>query len=340
MARIFIDGFESGSMDLWDQNYVLSGSKSVVTTPVIVNTYCLSIPSGSGYLKKYLPGDPEYYLAYKFRFHAFPVHWSVMGGFWDVSDIYQVSWGISNAGQVKVYKGQFGYGTLLASGPNLTYDKNYLIEIHVVVSQTVGVFQMKVDSILVIDLSAIDTMGSVGVANINYLAIGSADYASTVTTVSFGQYIDDVIVDDAAWVGNTKIQAIWPTGVGNSSQWTPLAGSNYANVDEIPYSDADYISTNTVNMVDTYVYSDLLDTPSAILCVQPQARIILEGTPTPLNLSVVTRISGSDYVSSVYLPPTTNYQSRYHNWPLSPATTAQWGVAEVNNAEFGIKSIT
>jgi len=59
------------------------------------------------------------------------------------------------------------------------------------------------------------------------------------------------------------------------------AGANWDCVEEIPYSDADYVSTNVTGKTDLYEVTDLVGSIHSVKCVQVAARSIKEGSPTP-----------------------------------------------------------
>jgi len=52
--------------------------------------------------------------------------------------------------------------------------------------------------------------------------------------------IDNLIVDNAGWIGQTRIQGLAVSGAGTTTQFDPSTGSNYECVNEVPYSDTDY----------------------------------------------------------------------------------------------------
>jgi len=54
------------------------------------------------------------------------------------------------------------------------------------------------------------------------------------------------------------------------------------------------------------------------------------------QLAGVTRVAGADYVSAPQSPGTTYNVARFQ-FPLNPATSAPWTVADYDAAEFGYK---
>jgi hypothetical protein len=150
-------------------------------------------------------------------------------------------------------------------------------------------------------------------------------------------YYDNIIVDDANWIGNTRIQAIQVNGPGAFSQFTPSAGANWQNVDEIPYSETDYNETTDGGKLDTFVHGALTGTPANIKAVQVQARGKLIGNPTTTNLQLAVGTGGSLYYSGNQAL-VVNSKSVSGLWEVNPATGQPWTVADVNAAEIGYRS--
>jgi len=219
-------------------------------------------------------------------------------------------------------------GTTANSFPDAT---TYFIEVRFKSHNVSGVFQLKINGILVIDFSGNTSGVTLPITSFKLGDHGVGNgYASC--------YVDNIIVDNAAWPGNTKIQALVPIGAGNSTQWTPSAGANDECVDEIPGSETDYIFTNTADHLDLYAAGDLAGDVGAINCVQVQALTRFEGSPTPTNLQLAVRTNSTDYVSDDKPVPSSSVQL-YNIWETNPDTEAAWAEAEVNALEIGVKAV-
>src|SRR3990172_7953604 len=138
---------------------------------------------------------------------------------------------------------------------------------------------------------------------------------------TFTQYYDDIVFDDAAYPGNTKIAGLIPNGAGFSSQWDPSAGLNYQCVDELPPSDADFVSTNVVNEVDTYALSDLPSEAATIKCVQVHCRARKEGSATPQNINLAVRTTGGDAYSADQALES-SFKPHINHWENNPGTSS------------------
>lgn len=323
MARVFIDGFEAGDLKLWD---AAPGTSVVAAVSGMDGSYCLYISASGEYVKKTIPSNDEYYVAFLYR--PVDVTWSK-----DICCFYNGTTllgslrrnGTTNV--LEIYRGV----TLVETGTISNFiNTTYLIEVcYKPAENPNGVFQVKVNGVLDIDFSGDTTDGPIA---IDGFQLGLDAWTS------YGYY-DNIVIDDATWPGNTKIQAIVPTGAGASTQWAPSAGSNYACVDEVPASETDYVSTNTAGHLDTYAAGDLTGDIENIKCVQVQALAVKEGAPTPLNLELAVKSGATTYLSADQAVPATTSQALSALWELDPATAAPWEIAAVNALEIGEKAV-
>ena len=321
MSRIFIDGFESGSFDLWD---------TIVGTPSVQDTsglnmdgaYCAYL--GMARVDKDITADDEMYFAFLYS----PDTSNARG----VLSLYKDSTLMLDLRKdeattpLKAYRGS----TLLATGTQtFVLDTTYLIEVHVKIADSGGRFEVKVDSVSDIDFTGDTKEGENTQFNKVKIGYGSVVYA-------YARY-DNFIMDDANWIGSTKIQAIKPSGAGNSTGWTPSAGSNWDCVEEIPKNDADYVSINSNDITDTYAAANMAGNIGTVKCVQVQSRAKYDGSPIPTNLKLVVRSGGADYLSGNKAVPASE-KSLWHLWENNPADSLAWEEADVNAMEIGVKS--
>lgn len=332
MARIFIDGFESGNLGCWT---ITAGTPAVVSTSGLDldGNYCLSMPWQQYCVAYFLPSAiSEFYFAIRLR--CFQSQLLNVWGVYDTSTL--VACLAVNCG-TGVFTVRNGNNDILASsvGSLVSLNITFLIESYFKLADSGGRFVIKLNGVIIIDFTGDTKYGSY--TTFNVFKMGYTDGS----TGSTGQYVDNVILDNADWIGETSIQAIAPDGAGNSAQWTTSVSTpNWQCVDEIPVSDVDYVYTNTVNYVDTYTLGSLVGSISSIKCVQAQVRIQKEGSATPQNLGLVLRTNSTDYVSSDQLV-TTTLKGLSALWQTNPSSTGVlWDVTAVNALEVGIKSKT
>ena len=194
-----------------------------------------------------------------------------------------------------------------------------------------GIVTVKVNGVIVLNQTGFRSLGSD--YNIDTFHMNLSNYNE------FGY--DDVICVRDAWPGNVRIQKGIPDGSGDDTTWDPSAGSNFDCINEIPYSDTDFVSTNVNDEVDTYTMSDLVEGTNpidSILAVQVSARSKLEGAPTPQDLQVAVK-SGSTYgYSASHQVQSDTYDWFSNVWNVNPATSAAFTPAEINSLKIGIKA--
>jgi hypothetical protein len=326
MARVFIDGFEAGDLKLWTAYAFAGGGGLSAPVQGMDGNYCCLVRFNSDYLKKVVAPASEYYCAFRYR----PINVVYdsnktilfMSGGTTLGSLHR------SGGPMVAYRGNASV-ELARSTTSLNIDTTHLIEIRYKPHATAGIFQVKIDGVLEIDYYGNTTAGGETFDTFNFWTTSGYNVLG---------YIDNFIVDNSKWPGNTSIQAIKPVGAGNFTLWTPSAGDNYACVDEVPASESDFIATNTLNHLDLYAAGDLVGTIGSVKCVQLQALAIAEGSPTPEHLQLAVRSNGADYFGdSKAVPSVVTGMSSL--WEANPATAAPWLEAEVNAMEIGVKAV-
>lgn len=152
-------------------------------------------------------------------------------------------------------------------------------------------------------------------------------------------YYQDLYICDASgstnnsWLGDIRVQAIRPSGAGNYSQFTPLSGSNYENVDDTDIDgDTSYVSGTTVGVRDTYTMEDI-SSSRQIFAVASNI-VAQKATAGASFLKPTLRISSTDYEKPA-LGFGVGYTSQQTIWETSPATASEFTASEVNALESG-----
>ena len=334
MARVFIDGFEAGDLKLWDVFGATIASGSLMN-----GVYCLNCNTTNFYYaQKTIPAAAEYYLA--FRYLAMSANYSdcVCSFYNGTTQLGKIRRNVIT-GVLTFYRGT-GAGTAIATGViPVPLSAPTLIEVRYKPHDTAGVVQVKINGVLDsgLDFSVAPKDTTDGATTIDGIRFGSdsTNYPSC--------YFDNIVIDNAAWPGDTQIQVILVTGAGAvAAQWTPVstpASLNFECVDERPASEADYVSTNTIGRLDLYAAGNLVGSIESIKCVQVQALAVKEGAPTPLNLRLAIKSGGTEYESGDNAVPATTSKAFQKVWEIDPKTTGAWIPAGVNALEIGMKAV-
>jgi hypothetical protein len=334
MARLWWDGFEYGSDTPLAQIYPSAGM--TVEVAPYSGSYCVKGTTGVSLTRTLTSAKAELYV----KFHFVPasvVITSAVVGFYKGSTC--IGWLRQVNRDLELYCGT-GTGTLLGTAVNallVTAGSWNLIEVRWKVGNDPdGIAQVRVNEALVIDEPHGDTQPGAD-ANMDGVRLGTAGGTNNYNNAKW----DDFIIDDANWVGNKRVAKISPTGAGTTTQWDPSTGANWSCVDEVPYSDTDFISTNVSDEIDTYACSDLPVTATAAKGLMIVARVVEEGTATPQNVQLAVRSDGTNYFGASQAPPSGSAVFIYELWPDDPAEVAgtDWTVARVNAVEIGIKAV-
>lgn len=326
MARIFLDGFEGGDLSQFGAN---SGAAIVSTSGLNMDgNYCLDLVTEAyAYLLLPTPEDDEIYMSFLYR----PL--SAKGSTWGsaIMSLYSGATLVARIlkpagfGNISAYAGE----TLLSTTARaFTGGTTFLVEWYYKIADSGGRCVVKVDGIIWMDFT-----GDTNVAaptTFNSLQVGTDSLSDA------DAHYDNIILDDANWIGKRNIASNIANGAGATTQLTPSTGANYSCVDEVPPSATDYVSGNTNDLVDTYSVAAIPGTVAYITAFQVQANVVKTGTPTPQNVQLALRSGGTNYFSTSKAVPTTAAIVA-GIWELDPATSAAFVVGATR--EIGVKLV-
>jgi len=353
MARLWWDGFEYGWYNGFtvmqflypnsSLNYSTTYGATPMTTPVYTGSYSFRITTSTYYPTNYLcltlgAAKSELYIKVNLRPDSVSKTEPLIGLYKGTTCL---AWLRQVNRNLELYSGT-GTGTQLGSTAVNALSANgadwNLVELRLKVANSPdGYAQVRVSETLVIDASGVDTQPGAD-ADMDMIRIGASGGASL---SGDAWYIDDFIVDDANWVGNKRVYKVQITGVGaTGAVWdAEPAGTNWSRIDEIPYSNTDYIYTNTTDECDTYGCSNLPGTATSAKGLMVIIRAAEEGTATPQNVQIACLTEATLYYSDSYAPPSGSAGFYKYLWATNPETAADWTVAEINAVELGVKAV-
>ena len=331
MARVFIDGFESGNVNAWDE---VSGSfgSYIAAGYAFTGNFGAYFISSSYWVRKYFTARADMFVAMRVK----PLGAQKALIFFCEGNVTQGGIAVdATPYTIRCWKGHipFGAGAVATTTETYNYGEWILLEMYYKCDDSVGRWILKVNGIPTsVDFTG-DTRYGGATGLIDNIRIGTDAYSSWPPNA----HIDNIVFDTANWIGDTRIAGIKPSGAGNSTQWTPSAGSNWDCVDEAPESDADYVSITSMDQVDTYAADDLPAEAYAVKSVQVSARARKQSSVAPQNIALAVRTGGADYFGSDS-PLGFSYDGHTALWENNPGTASPWTPSEVNGAEIGIKS--
>lgn len=221
MTVLFGTGFELGA------NGVVTGDNSISSAEVHTGVYSLYLGYGGTMYAPISPAQNEIYVTM----------W-VFGGFdyinllLDSTTLVRLAYNVTS-GCWDAYRGT---STLIASGtkPIPGADVWYCIQFRVTIDDSSGIVETWIDGVADIDFTGDTKPGSDTTINQLFAHQNVGGYV----------YIDDITIATTQ-LGDIRYDALQPDG-DDTAEWAPSAGGdNYALVDEIPYSDADYLTSGS-----------------------------------------------------------------------------------------------
>ena len=266
--------------------------------------------------------------------------WSTGGNLIEIREgtTIHLAIGITVDGKLTV---KLGGSTVLATGASALAATNwYYVEFKAIIADgTGGSYDLRVDGVPELTASGIDTR--------NGGTTGQWDRIRIAGIVgSNGTYLDDFYVCDTSgaapyntFLGLVKIETLYPqtdaTAAGSNAGLTPSTGTDHgALVDETAPNSADYNSTSTVGVKDTYNYPPMTLT-GVILGVQTNL-YCNKSDAAARSVCAVVRSGGVDY-DGANVSPLTTFSYLTTPFALNPNTSTPWTAATIAAIEVGMK---
>jgi hypothetical protein len=225
-------------------------------------------------------------------------------------------------------------GTSSVALADATY---HYIEVKIFVHASSGTLEVRKNGSAIIGpLTNQDTFHAA--STLNNIILGRGGQSSSSSLMFW--YDDFYLLDGSGSTSNTflndvRVDVMFPNAEGNTTQWTPSAGTdNSANVDESQFNaDTDYNSSSTVNDKDTLAFpsAPVANTNYHAVQLNMMARKEEAG---PGGLKGVIRLGGTDYLSAE-LPLTSDYTDVRTIFDRRPSDNGVWTASDIDGAEFG-----
>jgi hypothetical protein len=218
---------------------------------------------------------------------------------------------------------------------------NY-VECKVTISNTVGVVEVRVNGKTVINLTSADTNNG-GADEVTMLRMVGHNNSGG-STAELQHLMDDLYVCDGSgsvnndFLGPLKIEQLAPDGVGDSSQFTPSAGSNWQNVDDTASDDGDttYNQSSTTAHKDLFTCGNLTNITGTIHGVQVTSVCCITqpqpfGVKPKVKSSTTEGTGGTRGIGS----PTPDYVGHQSVFEQDPNIAGAWTTTTVNAMQIG-----
>lgn len=262
-------------------------------------------------------------------------------GFGDGGTV-QINILIGTSGEILVWRGPQSGATGLASTSAGVYTAGTEVyfEAKVTFNGSTGAVEVRKNGTAVLTASSLDTTQS---ANnyANRIYIGADGTVNN--TAGANADADDYYLCDTSgstnndFLGDIRVECLLPSGAGNSTQWTPSAGSNYQCVDETAVNgDTDYVSSSNIGDKDTYAMGNLSSTAGTVFGVATKLRARKDDAGTRTLKSVV-RLSATES-NGASIGQGTSYAEMFDIFETKPGG-GSWSTTDVNNMEAGVEVV-
>lgn len=343
MALLFIDGFDVGDIALkWTTAGNGGGHGASATTPYGAGlSLQLSESGGWQIWKKNVTPSATVYMGFAFMrtgdsrtagSDPFVMVYSDNGA------TVHLQVGLNNAlGTYTLYLGSTAIAT--SAGSLHARGAWYFLEFAWKVDAVTGSFTMKQDGVTVLTFSGNTKNGGTS-TNIDAVGIKSMAFGYIGGQQGDGNYyFDDLYAGNGvgavnnSFLGSCRVQTLLPTAAGSSTQLTPSVGSNWDNVNDVPYVSTTYNTGNTSGQRDTYAMGDLRAGTGTIFGVQDTIMALKSDAG---SVSIKAAIKSG---ATVYYDTTQSLTANLTDYSAlretDPATSAAWTTASVNAIEFG-----
>lgn len=344
MALLFFDGFEgitTAQATLRYSTFAGGAAISTSASPAAPNGQAAGI-SASGDCT-ILTGATPATIVVGFRFMPRDLGQTITSAInflrlLDDNGVVHLTFRCQTDGAIAVYRGD---GTTLlgttASTGLLAPGSWSFLEVKATINDSTGSVEIKQNGTSVLSLTSQDTRNA-GNANVGRIRFQGH------TGLGNNSWFDDVYICDTTgsaphndYLGDVRIVMILPTGAGDSTQWTPNAGSNWDRVDETPGHDGDttYVSDSTAGDTDLYALADPTSSANTIRAVKviTTARKADAGAQ---NLELLVK-SGTTTATSGNKALTDSYAEYNHTWIDNPDTSAAWTLSNLNALQSGFR---
>lgn len=335
MALLDIDGFAHGNTN----RYAVAGGGTfgLTATPRTPGgTYWAA--AGTTANRRQFTAGAEIFHGFGWLSGATTTNHQICAFYGDAGATQHITLGLNVSGQLEVRRGNFG-GTLIATGTTVFGLNTWVyIECRVVISDTVGVVQVRLNGSATNEINFTGDTKNAG-TNSTIDGIGGPTRVA-----SSNEFQSDLYVCDATgsvnntWLGDVAVRTLIPNGDGNSSQLLGSDGnsvSNYQQVDDVPYNTTDYNGSATVGQKDTYALADLPAGVTAVYGVRVNG-YFAKSDAGLASAKIVTRSGGTDYAPTTRTL-TTSYLEFSEIRETDPATSAAWTPANVNALQVGME---
>lgn len=332
MALLFMDGFDAGDALVKWTSY--SGGNSSSTDTRFGSGRSWAINDKNNFITKSIPAATQLFLGFALKFSGYSngaQAFLYLQG--DSGATTHLQLQFTNNTTLSLLRGGTAIATASLAPPQSwsTY-----FEVSATINATTGTCVVKANGSTIINFT-----GNTKNGGTNTTIDTFSFYGTQANFTAYSTIIDDLYVCDATgsapyntFLGDVRINTLSPSGAGTTTGFTPSAGVNYTDVDELPYSASDYVTASASGTRDTYAMTDL---SGSYTVLGVQNNIIAKKVDAGGTAIKPTIVSGGTayYGTSKVLGTTDTTISDLR--VVDPATSAAWTITGVNAMEAGME---
>jgi alpha-tubulin suppressor-like RCC1 family protein len=206
--RLFIDGFENGSLDLWTEvSGNFTATNAAKPSGFTGNYYASPQGDDHAYMRYQLPkAIPQVYVSY--RFYNPNIQWTTNRAIFSVRNSSNSIYFELLVGEDSILSAVNGEIEFTQGTKELSVQTVYHIQMWLKPSTSGGGLIIKVNNI--IDVDYIWVLSESNIQTINF------GYGGSYNTTNL---FDDIVIDSTVWPGVTRIQKLNATCAGTFSEW-------------------------------------------------------------------------------------------------------------------------
>lgn len=253
---------------------------------------------------------------------------------------------VNSSGFIEVRRTNFS-GTLLGTSsghaPISVNQWNYF-ETKATLHTSTGIVTVRLNGVTVLTLTGQATSSTI--SNVFSLVWSNPNAAGNTANFYDDLYVLDAVDATATqgqpnndFLGDVRVQALFPNAAGDTTGWTPSTGSNFQTVDETPPNTTDFnsvVATSTGTR-DLYNLNDLTGTIAAVYAVR--VHVIASKTDSGLALIKPVIKENSVVTADSSQPLTVGQFTQLSSilWPRKPSGPSLWTSSDVNALQAGVE---
>lgn len=229
-------------------------------------------------------------------------------------------------------------GTLLStSGATIPVAAFNYIEFKATINDTTGSYELRLNGSSITSGSGVDTKNTANASITQYSMGYSNAQAASVLLWDDHYFLDTTGSDNNNFLGDCRIDTLFPTSDGNYTQFTPSTGSShFALVDETAPNTTDYNESATVGQRDSYGLQNLTPLVAGdVFGVQVNAAVLKDDAGAR-SASTFVR-SGTTNGDGTSASLSTSQTILAQIYEKNPDGTVDWTVTSINAMEAGLR---